>query len=371
MLPRSSFMLCGLVAVTSTARAQEFSTIQVAGPPVDDFKPVYYGIQAGIFRKYGLNVTVSPVNSGSAAMVAVAGNAAQVAFTNATQVIQSHAHAAPFRIVAPAQWYTTDHPDTLLLARKDSPIHSGRDMNGKTLAVTNLNGLAWIANLNWVEQTGGDSKAVKVLELPNSAMQEALLAGRIDAATFVSPFMEPALATGQIRVLAKSYDWIAKRFMAAAYVSAEYIAANQDTMKRFHAPCTRPSYTPITIWLKLRASWHPSAASMRPSSRKASARRIRNTSNEEHPAADRRLVSPEDDRPFFQRRRDHRRHRPAARAPRWRLRSVAYCRVALFVLCALLAFTSGARAQDVHPRSWRARRRRLQARLLRYSSRTI
>ena len=71
-------------------------------------------------------------------------------------------------------------------------------------------------------------------ELPNSATLKALLAGRIDAATFVSPFMEPALATDQIRVLAKSYDSIAKRFEAAAYVSTpECIAANQDTMKRF------------------------------------------------------------------------------------------------------------------------------------------
>ena len=124
--------------------------------------------------------------------------------------------------------------DSLLLVRKDSPISSGRDMNGKTLAVTNLNGLAWMANLNWIDQTGGDSRSVHVLELPNSAMQQALLAGRIDAATFVSPFMERALAAGQIRVLAKSYDSIAKHFEAAAYVStAEYVTANPDAMKRF------------------------------------------------------------------------------------------------------------------------------------------
>ena len=167
-------------------------------------------------------------------MTAVAGNAAQVAFTNLTQVITAHVHAAPFKIVAPAQWYNSDAADTLLLVKKDSPIRSGRDMDGKTLAVSNLGGIAWIADLNWVDRTGGDSRTVHILELPNAVVQDALLAGRIDAATFISPFMEKALETGQIRVLAKSRDSIAKRFQESAYVStADYIAANQDTMKRF------------------------------------------------------------------------------------------------------------------------------------------
>jgi NitT/TauT family transport system substrate-binding protein len=223
-----------LVAATASAHAQDLPKIIVAGPPIDDFKTVYYGIRSGLFRKYGLEVEALQTNSGAAALASVIGGSVQVAFTSVPAVLQGFARGVPFRVVAPAQWYLSEAATSALFVRVDSPIRSGRDLNGKTVAVQSLKDLNWAVTLAWIDQNGGDSKTVKVVELPNSAVLPAIEEGRIDAGSLASPFLEQGLSSGKARMLAKSYDAIAKRFQASVFVStADYIAANGDAMGRF------------------------------------------------------------------------------------------------------------------------------------------
>ena len=54
------------------------------------------------------------------------------------------------------------------IVRKDSPIKTGRDLNGKTFAVPALMDLNQIAAMAWIDQTGGDSRTVKIVEIPAS-----------------------------------------------------------------------------------------------------------------------------------------------------------------------------------------------------------
>lgn len=223
-----------VASLHSGLAAQDISTIQVAGPPIDDFKPVYYGIRSGLFRKYGLNVIALQTNSGAAALASLAGNSSQVAFTSVPAVLQAHERGLAFKIVAPAQWYLSDHPTMVLVVKANSTIKTGRDLNDKVVAVQSLKDLNWAGTLNWIDVTGGDVSSVHVIELPNSAVLPALQEGRIDAATLTSPFLEAGISSGTVRVLAKNYDSIAKQFETSVYVStADYIAANPDAMKRF------------------------------------------------------------------------------------------------------------------------------------------
>ena len=48
------------------------------------------------------------------------------------------------------------------------------------------------------------------------------------------PFLYAAPASGKVRVLAKSYDAIGKKFETSVYVSVDdYMSQNSDTMARF------------------------------------------------------------------------------------------------------------------------------------------
>jgi NitT/TauT family transport system substrate-binding protein len=216
------------------AHSQELATIKVAGPPIDDYKPVYYGIASGLFKKYGLNVEATITSSGSAALAAVAGGSVQVAFTSLPPVLQAHLRGVPFKIVAPAQYYLTEEPTAALIVKKDSPIKTGRDLNGKTIAGNSLKDLNSTATLAWIDQNGGDSKTVKVVELPSSAIVAAIEDGRVEASTISVPFLDAAVASGKARILAKSYDAIGKKFETSVYVAmGDYIDKNSDAMVRF------------------------------------------------------------------------------------------------------------------------------------------
>lgn len=221
-------------AAPLAVRGQTLTPLTVGGSPIDSYKTVYYARQAGIFRKYGLDVTPTIINSGTAALSALAGGTIQVAFTSLFGVIEAHARGINFQIVAPAQAYSSDAPTAGLLVRKDSPIKTGADFNGKTIASLALKDLNALATLAWIDQNGGDSKTVKVIELPIAALLPALTEGRIEGMTTTPPFLDQAVASGSARILAKSYDALAKHFYASIFVATkEFVDKNRDTMSRF------------------------------------------------------------------------------------------------------------------------------------------
>jgi NitT/TauT family transport system substrate-binding protein len=223
------------VAAPVATRAQAVLTpLTVGGSPIDSYKTVYYAKQAGIFRKYGLDVTPTIINSGTAALAALSGGSIQVAFTSLFGVIEAHARGINFQIVAPAQAYDSAAPTAGLLVRKDSTIRSGANFNGKTIASLALKDLNALATLAWIDQNGGDSTTVKVIELPVGALLAALDGGRIEGMTTTPPFLDQAVASGKARILAKSYDALAKHFYASIFVATQdYIDKNRDTMTRF------------------------------------------------------------------------------------------------------------------------------------------
>jgi NitT/TauT family transport system substrate-binding protein len=241
-----------IVALLGTALAfalpagtQELPTIHIAGSLVESQKNIFYGIRSGLFRKYGLNVEFLPASSGAAALASLAGGSVQVATTSVVPLFQAHLRGLPFLIVAPGQWYTSDAPTNAMFVRADSPIRTARDLNGKTIAVQSLKDLGWAAVAAWVDQNGGDVRSVKTIELPQAAVLPAIEEGKIDAGSLATPFIEQGLSSGKVRMLAKNFDAIAKRYEAGVDVAtADYIAANRDQMSRFaHAMHDAVAYT--------------------------------------------------------------------------------------------------------------------------------
>jgi len=230
-----AFAAACFLLLTVNGGAQTAPVIHVASCVCDDIKTVLYGIRTGIFQKYGLNVEVVSVANGAAALASLVGGSTQVALSSDLPVFQGHARGVPFTVVAPAQWYLSEAATAgTILVKKSSPIQSGRDLNGKTIAVQSLRDLNWAGTMAWIDQTGGDSRTVKAVELPLPAVVAAIDEGRIDAGSVQTPFLEEGIASGKVRLLAKTYDAIGKRFEAALYVSmADYVAANRDAMSRF------------------------------------------------------------------------------------------------------------------------------------------
>jgi NitT/TauT family transport system substrate-binding protein len=224
------------LAATRGARAQELPLVRVVGPANDGMKPVYYGIKSGLFGRYGLRVEPVTVASGAAALAAVVGGSAEIAYTNLLAVFQAHLRSIPIQIVAPSAVYLTEKPQSALLVLKDSPLRAGADLNGKTFSTPSLRDLNEVVVRAWIDKNGGDAKTAQFVELPASASTPALEQGRIDVATVYEPALTQVLGTGKYRVLGRQFDAVAggARFEQTAFAGmATWVDKNRDVASRY------------------------------------------------------------------------------------------------------------------------------------------
>ena len=226
-------VLAFVLFAAHAAFAQSLATVRVVGPPNDGYKAVYYAVKSGIFKKYGLDVQASIVASGAAAAAALSGGGADVAYTNILTLIQAHTHNVPMVFVASGNLQVPGTSQTKTIVAADSPIKSGKDLIGKTLGSASLRDINAAATLAWIDKTGGDSKSIKVVEVPAAAGAAFLEEHRADAITMNEPAVSQAVATGKAKVLAQPYDAVGTGMTAGFAAMAPYVAQNRDVMERF------------------------------------------------------------------------------------------------------------------------------------------
>jgi NitT/TauT family transport system substrate-binding protein len=234
---RGAFLAAGAAAATlgglRAATGQTLPVVRFIGPPNDGYKSIIYAQRAGLFQKYGVAVEATFINSGTAAAAAITGGAADVAYTNIAAVILGHAKDIPIQILSPAVLYRGTFSTTALLVLKDSPIHSGRDVNGKVVGAVAIDDMNAASIKAWMDQNGGDSRTLKLIEVPASLGVQALEQGRVDAVDISEPAVAQALATGKVRMVSHPLDAISTRFMTGAFaVMKPFADKNADTLKR-------------------------------------------------------------------------------------------------------------------------------------------
>ena len=236
---RKSF-LAGGAAALATAGAALAQTppanqhLSVGTSAIDAAMGLVSAQRAGFFRKHGIDVDFV-VNSGAANAAAVAGGTLQLTGANVVTLIKAHLSGVPFQIVVPGDLYTTENPTQVLCVR-DPAIKTAADLNGKTIAVTAIGDLLSTSTLAWIDQNGGTSSTVKLVEFPPSAQAAALEAERVAGAALAEPYLSEAVGAGTARVFAKIFDAIAKKYQIAAYFGMpDYINANPDAARRFAA----------------------------------------------------------------------------------------------------------------------------------------
>jgi NitT/TauT family transport system substrate-binding protein len=231
-----AFAALGEALATVPATADDLKTVRVLSVPSDGAKGILYAQKAGLFRKRGITADIEGMGSGAAIYAAVLGGAADFGGGNLFSVFSAYARGVPLRIVAPISIYTTEHADTLLLVKKDSPIATARDLNGKTMAADSVRDVNDTATRAWVDLNGGDGKSLRAIELKASEQVVALDTGRIDAVAIKPPYLTVALGSGKFRVLGKPLDAIGPRFLLSCYVAtADYIAKNPAVIGGFRA----------------------------------------------------------------------------------------------------------------------------------------
>lgn len=208
-------------AAPRTIFAQSTTALKAAGVAEESATPVLWGIQSGMFRRAGLVVDLSPQTSGSAIAAGVAGGTYQIGKSSIVPLITAFSKKIPIKLVAPGGLYSAAHPTIALLVRTDSPIRTAGDLSGKVVGVSSPDDLFALGTKAWTDTNGGNASTLQFIGLPQSEIEGALAAGRIDAGASATPDLQSALDSGKVRILADMENAIASEFMFTAWFTSD------------------------------------------------------------------------------------------------------------------------------------------------------
>ena len=220
------------------AGAQTEPVVHVGISAFEAHADAYYAQDLGLFRRAGLNVDIQQYQGGSTIVAAITGGSLQIGAGNPLPLASARQRGIRVVLVAPGYLYDYAAPSPIdaLAVAVNSPLRTGKDLEGKTVAVTGLRSVDHIVVYAWVDQHGGKSSLVKVVEIPQSAMVDAVAEGRVDAAQIGDPALTAGIVAGKVRIIGKAYDAIGKRLFAAAWFSSdEWAAKNPETIRKFTA----------------------------------------------------------------------------------------------------------------------------------------
>lgn len=240
MTSRGAFLASGLATVAAGAltapapAAGALTTVRVSGPPDFDVVTLIWGQRSGLFARYGLDLQLQRLDSGSAVLAAVVGGSFDLGKSGAFQLIQGYLKGVPILLESVSATYSAHNASAGFVVAQNSGMTGARDLTGKTVAVPSLGSQLEYVISDWIDRSGGDSRNVKFVPLPEGTTSLAISAGRVDGATLVEPYLSEAVEAEHLKIIGRPYDAIANYFGVSWYFAGrDYAAKNADVLARF------------------------------------------------------------------------------------------------------------------------------------------
>ena len=211
--------------------------VTVGTIPIIDVAPIYLGKEKGFFTDEGIDLTLKTASGGAEIIPLVMAGQEQFGFSNLTSLLIANSRGLPVKVVAPGDYSTGVQGKDFggVVAPEGSDIQTAADLEGKTVAVNNLNNIGQTTVNAAVRKAGGDPSKVKYVELAFPDMPAALANKRVDAAFVVEPFLTISKDQGN-KVIAWCFVDTAPNLMIAAYFTSQQYASQQpDVVQGFNA----------------------------------------------------------------------------------------------------------------------------------------
>jgi NitT/TauT family transport system substrate-binding protein len=211
------------------------------------------GVEAGIFKREGIEVDVTWTRGGAETLQTVITDSADLAIANGILgVIGAISKGAPVKIVS-AQM--TGAPDMFWYVKADSPVKSMKDMNGRTMGYSRPGSSTNLVALALSDHFRVKPNLVSTGGIPDTRTQ--VMSGQVEAGWSVPHFNFDLLGEGKIRIIARGTDVpslndqtvrvnvasskllterrdVARRFMKAYHDSIEWVYTNPDKAIGFY-----------------------------------------------------------------------------------------------------------------------------------------
>jgi NitT/TauT family transport system substrate-binding protein len=232
-ITKLAFMLGALAAAASTpATAQD--TLKIAIGQINNWEnqAPTLGQDAGIFKKYKLNIeAVGTQGAGETIQAVISGSADLGAGVGVAGVMRAFSKGAPVRILLPA---FTGTGDLYWYVKGDSPIKSRADIKPEHTIAYSTSG----SSSNNLVLAFGQELGVKAKPTPTggpAATLTAVMSGQIDIGWAAPPFGVKEMKEGKIRMIIRGSDAPSLRgqTVRTIIVNANALKDKKDAIMRF------------------------------------------------------------------------------------------------------------------------------------------
>src|SRR5579875_1792657 len=197
--------LGGIFAMASappaTAADSDLPLVHVGIIPIFAVAPHFAAVKFGYFAAEGIATTTQPVQGGAIGIPGLVSGSFDILYANCISTLTALERGIDLRIVAEATTIPTHPPDVdALFIRNGDPIHNGKDLEGKVIAINVKYDLMWLVMQGYVQKTGGEVNKISYREVPVPSMLDALKNHEVDAALVLDPFMTKAMGDPEFEI---------------------------------------------------------------------------------------------------------------------------------------------------------------------------
>ncbi|MFE6822276.1 ABC transporter substrate-binding protein [Streptomyces sp. NPDC057690] len=220
---------------TGSSSSAGTTTVKLGLIPIVDVAPVYLGVKQGFYEKHGLKLSITTAQGGAAIVPGVVSGQFQFGFSNMTSLMVARSNNVPVQAVSNGIASTGIQGKDFgaITVKKDSPLKSAKDLEGKKVAINTLKNINETAVRESVRKAGGDPDRVKFVELAFDQMPAALDSGQIDAAMVVEPALATVKSQGGVEIASPLVDVAPNLTVAMYFTSTQYAQKNPDVVKKF------------------------------------------------------------------------------------------------------------------------------------------
>jgi NitT/TauT family transport system substrate-binding protein len=229
---RAWTILVAALAIATPARADDAVRAGTPEPTAFIFSALDVGINSGIFKKHGLEVTRIDFAGGAKLHQAMAAGALDVIVGTGSDLLFL-AKGAPERAVGA---YGNDLASLSLQARADDTVGTLADTRGKTVGTTTAGSFStWIARQISIHQGWGPD-GFKIAYLgAQSGMVAGLMARNVDAIVGTTAGGMLLQKEGRVRILATADGMVPDFISNMLYASEPMMKDHPDVLRRFLA----------------------------------------------------------------------------------------------------------------------------------------
>jgi NitT/TauT family transport system substrate-binding protein len=220
-------------AVPSEAAPVEITVGETPGLPASYTR---YGVEAGIFKKHGLDVKVVELQGGQTMVSALLAGSVQFTGGDVVSFTKFRAQNVPIVIARPGSGAGDKIGEDYQAIVAGSKITTPKDFEGATIGVNELNNVGQLFTEMALKRNHGvDPSKIKWAEISLPNVNAAIASGQIDAGYSLEPFQTAGNKQGLHSALTPGVEYGANSQIGLAVTSEKYLKSNPKVVEAFQA----------------------------------------------------------------------------------------------------------------------------------------